>query len=102
MALNDRFRHDKGEIKRFTGCLICGAEYEDLRHFLLNCEKLEGDRDRKMIEELRGRDDKETLCNLLFRGGRMGEVGEMIQKMWGTRKYWMNRLGLGGRGNSTS
>ena len=105
MALNDRFRHDKGENKRHTGCPICGAEYENLEHFVLHCPKLDSEREGELIRDMRGEGDKDTLCNLLFRGGRLGEVGVMIQKMWRVRKYWVNRKvleGGGGEGNTTS
>ena len=82
-------------------CAICGAEYEDLTHFILKCERLEGERDRILIHEMRGADDKGTLGNLLFRGGRVGQVGGMLLDMWKKRKYWINRLDtLGGAGVS--
>ena len=97
MALNGRFRHDKGGIRRYTGCQLCGADYENLEHFLLKCVKLEGDRNREMLRRMGGADDEETLGNLLFRGGDVGLVGEMILGMWKTRKYLINRLDtLGG------
>ena len=105
MALNDRFRHDKGENKRNTGCPICGAEYENLEHFVLRCPKLDSEREGELIRNMRGEGDKDILCNLLFRGGRLGEVGVMIQKMWRVRKYWVNRKvleGGGGEGITTS
>ena len=75
MALNDRFRHDKGGNRRNTGCSLCGAEYENLEHFILKCDKLEGDRNRDLIRKARGADDGETLGNLLFRGGGDGIGG---------------------------
>ena len=96
MALNDRFRHDRGAIRRCTNCSICAVEYEDLGHFLLRCERLNGERDARLIAEARGIDDKETIGNILFRGGRMGEVGRMICRMWRARKCWINRLGTEG------
>ena len=68
MALNDRFRHDRGDIRRCTNYSICAVEYEDLGHFLLQCERLDGERDRVLMRELRGADDIETIGNLLFRG----------------------------------
>ena len=93
LALNDRFRHDRGENRRDTNCSICGAEMETLEHFVLRCERLEGERDAELLREMRGTDDKETLGNLLFKGGKVVRAGEMIKKLWGRRKYWINRLG---------
>ena len=101
MALNDRFRHDRGDIRRCTNCSICAVEYEDLGHFLLRCERLDGERDRVLLREMRGRNDTETLGNLLFGGGRWEEVGRMLCRMWRARKCWMNRLGTeGGAGGN--
>ena len=91
LALNDRFRHDKGEVKRDTICSICTTEYEDLGHFILRCVKLEGERDRVLLREMVGTDEKATLGNLLFRGD-MERVGVMLRKMWRARKYWIDRL----------
>ena len=54
LALNDRFRHDKGEVKRDRNCSICTIEYEDLGHFILRCEKLENERDRVLLREMGG------------------------------------------------
>ena len=63
----------------------------------MKCNKLEGQRDRELIGKMGGADDRETLGNLLFRGGEMGLVGEMILGMWKNRKYLINRLDtLGG------
>ena len=95
LALNDRFRHDKGEVKRDTKCSICTTEYEDLGHFILRCEKLENERDRFLLRDMGGTDEKATLGNLLFRGD-MERVGVMLRRMWRARKYWVNRLGVQG------
>ena len=54
-----------------------------------------------MIRDMEGRDDRETIGNLLFQGGRLEEVGNMLRRMWGERRYWMNRLQVGGRGGGT-
>ena len=93
MALNDRFRHDRGENRRDTDCGICGTEMETLEHFVLRCGRLEGERDSGLLREMRGTDDRDTMSNLLFKGGMIMRAGEMIKKMWGKRKYLINRMG---------
>ena len=46
LRLNDRNRHQGGEV----GCKLCGAEMENLNHFLLECGELS--EERKLITEL--------------------------------------------------
>ena len=81
-------------------CGICGAEIEDLGHFILRCSKLEDERDTNLIDEHKGDNEIETLGNLFFLGGEIDRVGLMTKRLWKARKYWINRLGLeeGGRG----
>ena len=46
---------------------MCGAEREDVKHFVLKCRSLEHRRDGELIERVKGENDEETLGNLLFR-----------------------------------
>ena len=85
MELNDKYRHDKGEIRRSTTCRICKVEMEDLTHFILRCEGLERRR-TEIVRELEGRCERETLGKMLFEGERVVEVGEMIYEMWKERR----------------
>ena len=45
LKLNDRNRHQGGEV----GCKLCGANIENLEHFLLEGEKL-GEERRRIVE----------------------------------------------------
>ena len=41
MALNDRFRHDRGGNRRNTGCTLCGADYENFEHFIFTMRRIQ-------------------------------------------------------------
>ena len=114
LGLNDRQRWKKGD----TSCRLCGYEYEDLEHFLLDCKKLEGGRNKELIERkmVNGED---TVGRLLFdfADGDLEELKRMLQEMWSIRKkgesrtgdgagwarrgrYFATNRGRGGRGNT--
>ena len=82
LGLNDRQRWKKGD----TSCRLCGYEYEDLEHFLLDCKKLEGGRNKELIERkmVNGED---TVGKLLFdfADGDLEELKRMLQEMWSIR-----------------
>ena len=68
---------------------MCGAEREDIEHFVLKCRNLEHRRDGELIERLKGENEEETLGNLLFgaKDDDLEDIKEMLQKMWDSRKY---------------
>ena len=94
MELNElRARWRKGE----PTCDLCGAEREDLMHFILKCRPLEGKR-RGVIEKFRSDCDRDTLGALLFgtEGEDCEEVKSMMWDLWVERQRklgvrWMGR-----------
>ena len=85
-----RKRHGGGD----TTCGICGIGVEDLGHFLLRCQKLEGKRRIDLLGN-RGREDAEIIGELLFSGKRIQEVKEMLSRMWREREYILRMAGQG-------
>ena len=94
MELNElKARWRKGK----PTCELCGAEREDLMHFILKCRPLEGKR-RGVIEKFRSDCDRDTLGALLFgtEGEDCEEVKSMMWDMWVERQRklgvrWMGR-----------
>ena len=81
LNLNDRNRHIEELRSR-----VCGAEYEDLAHFILDCEGLREERER--ITELQRphiEDRKKIIKNVLFETERIEKRKEQIYRMWKKR-----------------
>ena len=76
---------------------MCRLETEDLGHFILRCPELSGARREGLIREVGGQEDRERLGRLLFTGGRVEEVREMLGSLWRLRSYLVarNRRELG-------
>ena len=93
LELNDRQRWTKGD----TRCKLCGSQYEDLEHFLLECKELERGRNDELIKKKRitGED---TVGKVLFEieDGDLEELKRMLQEMWNIRKRGEIRTGDGG------
>ena len=94
MTLNDRYRHIQGKE---TGCDLCGKGLEDLEHFLITCESLEGKRDRTLIDRNRNEDIDEWIGNILWKEKDMGKVKKMVGEMWQRRCVLRKRMGLEAR-----
>ena len=45
---------------------MCGAEYEDLTHFMIKCRELEKVRNVQLMTKKKGANDEDTVGNLLF------------------------------------
>ena len=45
---------------------MCGAEYEDLIHFMIKCKQLEAERNVQLLMKKKGNNDEDTVGNLLF------------------------------------
>ena len=90
-------RHTEGS----TECDLCGADLEDLIHFLLHCPGVEDKRSRRLILEVGGvGTDINVLGKLLFEKKRIQEVKRMIGDMWRLR---LSRLrGAARSGNASS
>ena len=82
MNLNDFRRHTGGSVV----CELCGADREDLEHFLFVCPSLERVRDRELV----GRGDwigcsSDRIGNLLFNKARIEEVKILLGSLWRER-----------------
>ena len=89
LGLNDRKRHKKKEQgDTNTSCRLCKGEYEDLNHFLINCKKLEQDRNPRLMEKHKGSNDDITVGNILFdiEGEDLEDTKKMLTRMWNKRK----------------
>ena len=82
LELNSGNRH-KGED---TTCDLCKAGEETDIHFILECNRLNDKRDKKIIEKCNGKNKEETLSNMLFRKNDIEDVKKMINKMWRMRE----------------
>ena len=89
LNINDRRRHEGRSMQ----CELCGAEKEDLEHFLLVCGALEEER-RKIIKLQRPQeeDQKKIIGELLF-GDR--DEREKLYVMWIKRKQVIENNLLG-------
>ena len=92
LNLNDEQRHRKGT--KDTSCKMCGAEYEDLIHFMIQCTELEEERNVQLMMKKKGDMDEDTVGNLLFDIERtdLEETKKMIQRMWNKRKKIEKKL----------
>ena len=82
LELNSGNRH-KGED---TTCDLCKAGEETDIHFILECNRLNDKRDKKIIEKCNGKNKEETLSNMLCRKNDIEDVKKMINKMWRMRE----------------
>merc|ERR1712179_702607 len=74
----------RGKVNYDKKCKLCEKEEEDIVHFTIKCEKLEGKRNYELInKELI--DPEERMRALLFRNENHQEVGRMIKELWDLR-----------------
>merc|ERR1712055_1028324 len=74
----------RGKMNYDKKCKLCEKEEEDIVHFTIKCEKLEGKRNYDLInKELI--DPEERMRALLFRNENHQEVGRMIKALWDLR-----------------
>merc|ERR1712055_186577 len=74
----------RGKVNYDKKCKLCEKEEEDIVHFTIKCEKLEGKRNYELInKELI--DPEERMRALLFRNENNQEVGRMIKDLWDLR-----------------
>ena len=80
LYLNDEQRHRKGT--KDTICKMCGAEYEDLIHFMIKCTELKKERNVQLVTK-KGDNGEHTVGNLLFDIEKtdLEETKKMIQRM---------------------
>merc|ERR1711909_90977 len=74
----------RGKVNYDKKCKLCEKEEEDIVHFTIKCERLEGKRNYELInKELI--DPEERMRALLFRNENHQEVGRMIKELWDLR-----------------
>ena len=88
LELNIEKRH-KGED---TTCDLCRTGEETDIHFMLECNRLDDKRNKKLIEEYKGKDKDETLEKMLFRKKGIENVKKMINDMWRKREIIRKKL----------
>ena len=92
LGLNDRQHWKKGD----TSCRLCGHNYEDLKHFLLDCKELARGRNEELIKRMTV-DGEDTVGKVLFGfvDEDLEELKRMLQEMWNIRKRGELRTGVG-------
>ena len=84
LKLNDQKRHQNGDIK----CPLCEYEIEDIEHFMLNCTKIEEERQKIMqLQRPRIENTKEIIGSLIFQCN--SETETKLYKMWNRRMKLM-------------
>ena len=79
LKLKDRERHVGGEVR----CELCGSEKEDLEHFVLECWKLQKERNGMIIAQRPIEEDKEKVLGMIMFNE---ECTETLYKMWKKRE----------------
>ena len=69
-------------------CDLCGTDREDLAHFILECPRLEGHRDRNLIGLIGGTGDRiDRVGNLLFNKANIEKAKKMLGTLWKERNF---------------
>ena len=91
LRLNDRRRYGGGNVV----CDLCGSGKEDLAHFIMKCNILDGKRKNSLLEGEES--DVVRLGGLLFstRKETVEELKKMLGEMWRERKRLRDLLGEG-------
>ena len=82
MDLNTDKRH-RGESEI---CDLCERGTEDLRHFMLECCRLEDKRDQQLMTKYWKADKEEMIGDMLLDRKETERVGKMIEEMYRKRK----------------
>ena len=87
LDLHDRKRFPNG-VQGDTSYRLCKCEYEDLKHFLINCKKLEEERNPRLMGKSKGGNDDITVGNILFDidDEDLEDTKKMLTIMWNRRK----------------
>ena len=67
-------------------CKLCGAEEEDLKHFVLSCPRLRSKRNNGLMRKWRNEDKDQQLVDMLYNEKDYDKVRGMIREMWNLRK----------------
>ena len=88
LELNIEKRH-KGED---TTCDLCKTGDETDIHFILECNKLNDKRDKKIIEKYKGESKEETIGKMLFSKKGIDKVKNMLSSMWRKRELIRKKI----------
>ena len=81
----------RGKTNYNTICKLCGLGEENLKHFLVECTKLEWERNPMIMEGPHVPTEDKTI-QILFRNKNHQELVLMIKKMWNLRKRMSDDL----------
>ena len=80
--LNADKRHRGGSVL----CDLCENGTEDMRHFILECIRLEDKRDQQIMTKFWRADKNDMLAEMLFDRGETERMGKMLENMYSKRK----------------
>merc|ERR1712240_564026 len=80
--LNTDKRH-RGESEL---CDLCERGTEDMKHFILECSRLEDKRDQQIKIKYWKTDKNEMILDMLFDRKETERVGKMLERMYNKRK----------------
>ena len=86
LDLNDENRHKKKVEEQDTRCKLCGNEYEDIIHFMIDCKEIEKTRDKQLMKRHQDENKETMIGNILFKQENIEETKIMLGKMWKYRK----------------
>ena len=100
LDLNTDKRH-RGESEM---CDLCERGTEDLRHFMLECCRLEDKRDQQLMTKYWKADKEEMIGDMIFDRKETERVGKMIEEMYKKRKRIIenNRITIRNRNRTQS
>ena len=100
LDLNTDKRH-RGESEM---CDLCERGTEDLRHFMLECCRLEDKRDQQLMIKYWKADKEEMIGDMIFNRKETERVGKMIEEMYKKRKRIIenNRITIRNRNRTQS
>ena len=74
----------RGQPNYNTNCKLCGLGEENLEHFVVKCQELEGKRNPKLMEGPPISSEVKTI-HILFRNKKHQETAIMLKDMWNLR-----------------
>ena len=85
-------------------CDLCERGTEDLRHFMLECCRLEDKRDQQLMTKYWKADKEEMIGDMIFDRKETERVGKMIEEMYKKRKRIIenNRITIRNRNRTQS
>ena len=81
LDLNAENRHKKKVEEQDTSCKLCGNEYEDIIHFMIDCREIEKTRDKQLMKRHQDENKETMIGNILFKQENIEETKIMLGKM---------------------